>query len=77
MNIKLSKRSLVENLLVPASKLSDNISIEFASDSTSLKTLVTSSDGSTILLVSIPCEVKDPLSVLFLTQKPFFVCLQE
>jgi len=71
MNIRLSKRSLVENLLVPASKLSDNVSLDFDSESTCLKTLVTSSDNSTILLASIPCEVKDPFKCFVPDSKTF------
>jgi DNA polymerase III sliding clamp (beta) subunit (PCNA family) len=71
MNIRLSKRSLVENLLVPASKLSDNVSLDFASDTSCLKTLVTSSDNSTILLASIPCELKDPFKCIIPDSKTF------
>jgi len=71
MNIKINKRSLVENLLVPASKLSDNVCLDFPSDSSSVKTLVTSSDNSTILLASVPCKVSDPFKCIIPDSKTF------
>lgn len=71
MNIKISKRALVENLLTPASKLSDNVSLTFPSDSSCVKTLVTSSDNSTILLASIPCKVTDSFDCIIPDSKTF------
>ena len=71
MNIKINKRHLVENLLVPASKLSDNVCLDFPSDSSNVKTLVTSSDNSTILLASVPCKVSDPFKCIIPDSKTF------
>jgi hypothetical protein len=71
MNINLSKRDLVENLLAPASKLADNVSLDFSSDGSYMKTLVTSADNSTILLVSIPCKTKEPFKCIIPDSKTF------
>jgi hypothetical protein len=71
MNIKLSKRDLVENLLAPASKLADNVCLDFSSDGFCVKTLVTNADNSTILLVSIPCKSKDPFKCIIPDSKTF------
>ncbi len=71
MNIKISKRALVENLLTPASKLADNVSLSFPSDSSCVKTLVTSSDNSAILMASIPCKVTDPFNCVIPDSKTF------
>jgi hypothetical protein len=71
MNIKLNKRDLVENLLIPASKIADNVSLKFSEDSSNLKTLVTSSDNSIILLASVPCKVKDPFECIIPDSKTF------
>jgi len=71
VNIKLSKRFFVENLLIPASKLSDNVSLDFPLDQSVVKTLVTSSDNSTILLASVPCKVEDPFRCIIPDCKTF------
>lgn len=71
MNIKISKRALVENLLAPASKISDNVCFDFNSNPSQLKTLVTSSDNSIILLVNIPCEVKESFKCIIPDSKTF------
>jgi len=71
VNIKINKRSLVENLLVPASKISDNVCLDFTPSKTHIKTLVTSSDNSTMLLASIPCELEDPFKCIVPDCKTF------
>lgn len=54
MTLTISKSDLIDSLLGPVSKISDNVCITF--DGTScLKTIVTSSDNSLVLLVRLPC----------------------
>jgi hypothetical protein len=69
MNIKFDKRNLVESLLVPASKLSDNICLSI--EQTLAKTLVTSSDNSIILIASVPCEAKEDFKCIIPDTKTF------
>ena len=55
MNFKISKNYLLEFLLGPVSKLSDNVCLSFEGDQV-VKTLVTSADNSLVLLAKIPCS---------------------
>ena len=70
MIIKIDRRLFVENLLAPASKLSDNIALEVLEDGT-IKTMVTSSDNSTILLASLPSKTQDPFKCIIPDCKTF------
>jgi len=54
MNIKFNKRIFVENILVPSSKLSDNVCLDINTDE--LKVLVPSTDNSIILFASLVCS---------------------
>lgn len=54
MNFKISKTHLLEFLLGPVSKLSDNICLSFEGDNI-VKTLVASTDNSLVLLAKLPC----------------------
>lgn len=54
MNIKFNKRIFVENVLVPASKLSDNVCLDI--NNNELKVLVPSTDNSIILFASLACS---------------------
>lgn len=58
MNITLNKTNFVNNILTPASKLADNLSLDFAciSDKSIAKTLVTSPDNSVIFLGEANCK---------------------
>ena len=61
MSIKfaIDKRSFLENLLIPTSKLSENICLDFVSDADGnkrVKTLAGSADNSAILLANLPCN---------------------
>ena len=60
MKITLNKDDFANNVLLPVSKLSDNVSIDFYYDESSTpwaKTMVTSSDNSTILLSKSRCSL--------------------
>lgn len=70
MIIKLNRQVFVENLLAPASKISDNISLDVLADGT-IKTLVTSVDNSTILLASIPSKPEQPFKCIIPDCKTF------
>lgn len=63
MKLLLNKNTFVNNLLGPVSKLSDNLLLDFQpgawKSGWSAKTLVSSSDNSTILLGDIPCAVEE------------------
>lgn len=54
MKLVVNKNSFADNLLIPASKLSDNVALKITTESVS--TLVTSSDNSTILQAKVPCK---------------------
>lgn len=61
MKLTLNKNAFVNNLLGPVSKLADNLLLDFEqTESTKVKTLVTSSDNSVILLSELSCEAVDP-----------------
>lgn len=70
MKLKIKRIPFLENLIGPASKLAENICLEF-SDNRLIKTIVTSSDNSTILLASIPCEVEEPFKCIIPDCKTF------
>jgi len=75
MKLTLNKNEFVNNLLGPVSKLADNLLLDFqqAGDSANwyAKTIVNSSDNSTILLGEIPCTVKDPFKCVIPDCKTF------
>lgn len=56
MNFKISKTHLLEFLLGPVSKLSDNICLSFDNKTGAVKTLVTSTDNSLVLIAKLPCS---------------------
>lgn len=70
MKLKVNRTQFLENLIGPCSKLAENICLEF-SDNRLIKTLVNSSDNSTILLASIPCEVQEPFKCIIPDCKTF------
>jgi hypothetical protein len=61
MKFTVNKNSFLENLLVPASKLAENISLNFTKGDggSVLKTIVSNSDKSTILIANIPCAIEE------------------
>ena len=74
MNLTVNKKLFLENVLSPSSKLSDNLCLEFTdieSNVSRLKTIVTSTDNTTILLANIPCEVKDSFKCVIPDCKTF------
>jgi hypothetical protein len=70
MTIKLDRRTFVDNLLGPASKISDNICLDVQEDGT-IKTLVTSVDNATILLASLPSKCEQPFKCIIPDCKTF------
>ena len=54
MKLTVDKSSFVDSILIPASKLSDNLSLRVKESR--IATLVTSGDNSVILQSSIPCD---------------------
>lgn len=70
MKLKTKRSHFIDNLVGPCSKLAENICLEF-SDNRLIKTIVTSSDNSTILLASIPCEVQEPFKCIIPDCKTF------
>ena len=70
MTIKLNRQSFVENLLAPSSKIADNISLDVLADGT-IKTLVSSTDNSTILLASLPSKSEQPFKCIIPDCKTF------
>ena len=75
MKLILNKNNFVNNLLGPVSKLADNLLLDFQQSDCKLgwsaKTLVSSSDNSTILLSKIPCCVEDPFKCIIPDCKTF------
>lgn len=75
MKLLLNKSDFVNKLLGPVSKLSDNLLLDFQpSDSKSgwsAKTIVSSTDNSTILLGDIACVVDDPFKCVIPDCKTF------
>lgn len=75
MNLTLNKNDFVNNLLGPVSKLADNLLIDFQESDYksgwSAKTIVSSSDNSTILLSNIACYVEDPFKCVIPDCKTF------
>jgi hypothetical protein len=60
MKFTVSKSSFLENLLVPAGKLAENVSLNFIkSEKSQVKTIVSNADKSAILIVNIPCAVEE------------------
>lgn len=70
MKLKINRSELLDNLLGPASKLAENVPLEFDND-IRVKTLVTSSDNSTILMASIPCQVQESFRCIIPDSKTF------
>jgi len=58
MKLTLNKEDFVANILAPVSKLSDNVSLDTTSESV-VKTLVSSSDNSVILMAKASCKIID------------------
>jgi len=75
MKLTLNKNEFVNNLLGPVSKLADNLLLDFQESDYksgwSAKTLVSSSDNSTILLSDIACYVEDPFKCVIPDCKTF------
>lgn len=76
MKLTLNKTSFVNNLIGPVSKIADNILLDFQKQSTSsdkwiIKTLVTSTDNSVILLGSTSCSAQNPVKCIIPDCKTF------
>jgi hypothetical protein len=73
MNITLNKTNFVNNILTPASKLADNLSLDFVSNSSNsiTKTLVSSSDNSVIFLGEANCKFSEPFKCVVPDCKTF------
>lgn len=60
MKFTVKKNSFLENLLIPASKLAENVCLNFVKEEQSLlKTIVSNADKSTILIVNVPCAIEE------------------
>lgn len=75
MRLLLNKSDFVNKLLGPVSKLSDNLLLDFQTSNYksdwSAKTIVSSTDNSTILLGDITCVVEDPFKCVIPDCKTF------
>lgn len=73
MKLTFQKKTFVDNLLGPVSKLSDNLLLEFKEKDKgySAKTLVTSADNSVILLSNVDCSVANPFRCVIPDCKTF------
>jgi len=73
MKLTFQKKTFVDNLLGPVSKLSDNLLLEFKEKDKGYiaKTLVTSADNSVILLSNIDCKVDNPFRCVIPDCKTF------
>jgi len=70
MKLSLNKNDFVNYLLNPVSKIADNIFLEFEED-TKVKTLVSSSDNSTILLGHVTCKAENSFKCIIPDCKTF------
>jgi hypothetical protein len=62
MNLKFNKSEFLNNLLTPASKLSENLLLEFAVNEQGeqvAKTIINSPDNSVILLGTVKCQAEE------------------
>lgn len=75
MKLKTKRTHFIDNIIGPCSKLAENVCLEF-SDNRLMKTMVSSSDNSTILLASVPCEVQDPFKCIIPDCKTFLRLFQ-
>lgn len=75
MKLTLNKSDFVNNILTPASKLADNLllDVQTSDDNTNwvVKTIVSSSDNSVILIGNVSCGVSDPLRCVIPDCKTF------
>ncbi len=73
MKLTFQKKTFVDNLLGPVSKLSDNLLLDFKEKDKgySAKTLVTSADNSVILLSNVDCSVANPFRCVIPDCKTF------
>ena len=71
MKLAVNKNKFVNDLLSPASKLSENLVLEFDSEKNLCKTFVNSADNSVILIGSASCKVQDPIKCVIPDCKTF------
>jgi len=72
MKLVLNKNEFVNNLLGPVSKISDNLSLTFSTDSTQrVKSLISNSDRTVALLGEVNCKVEEPFSCIIPDCKTF------
>ena len=69
MKLTVNRSLFVDNILSPASKLTDNISLQFKENSVSA--LVASPDNSVVLLASVPCKITGPAPCIIPDCKTF------
>lgn len=69
MNLVVKKSLFADSILIPASKLTDNIALKF--DGTKVSTLVTSSDNSTILQATLDCKCEAGVTCIIPDCKAF------
>ena len=71
MKLAVNKNGFVNNILSPASKLSENLVLEFDAEQNLCKTFVNSADNSVILIGSTSCKVQDPVKCIIPDCKTF------
>jgi hypothetical protein len=70
MKLTLSKTNFVNSIVNPASKLTDNLTLEFVGNSV-VKTTVTSPDNSVILMANSKCNAESPVKCVVPDCKTF------
>jgi hypothetical protein len=70
MKLIVSRKSFLDNLLIPVSKLADNIAIKTEKNGT-LKSLVTTQDGSVVFLAQLSSKTTDSISCIIPECKTF------
>lgn len=74
MKLKFNKSEFLSNLLTPASKLAENLLLEFSANEEGeqiAKTIINSADNSVILLGRVACEAEEPFRCVIPDCKTF------
>jgi hypothetical protein len=73
MKVTLNRQQIVDSILTPASKIADNLQLEFVTENNKqfCKTITHSSDNSVIFLAKIPCVFDSEFSAIIPECKTF------
>jgi hypothetical protein len=70
MTIKIDKKIFLDSFLIPISKLTDNVTIDFKVKE--ISTIVSSADNSVVLICNAPCDIEgDPIKCIIPDCKSF------